>query len=56
MISNDFPFRHLIFFSRDLEMILTAYEQKKPFFLYTGGEPSSESMHLGHLIPFIMTK
>ena len=37
-------------------MILTAYEQKKPFFLYTGRGPSSEAMHLGHLIPFIMTK
>jgi tryptophanyl-tRNA synthetase len=43
-------------FSRDLEFILTAYEQKKPFFLYTGRGPSSEAMHLGHLIPFIMTK
>lgn len=41
---------------RDLELILTAYEQKKPFFLYTGRGPSSEAMHLGHLIPFIMTK
>lgn len=52
------PFlRRGIFFShRDLEMILTSYEQKKPFFLYTGRGPSSEAMHLGHLIPFIMTK
>lgn len=29
------------------------YEQKKPFFLYTGRGPSNESMHLGHSIPFI---
>lgn len=52
------PFlRRGIFFShRDLHSILTAYEQKKPFFLYTGRGPSSEAMHLGHLIPFIMTK
>ncbi|CAF1391866.1 unnamed protein product [Adineta ricciae] len=49
--------RRGIFFShRDLELILNAYEQKKPFFLYTGRGPSSEAMHLGHLIPFIMTK
>ncbi|CAF0874170.1 unnamed protein product [Rotaria sordida] len=49
--------RRGIFFShRDLDFILTAYEQKKPFFLYTGRGPSSEAMHLGHLIPFIMTK
>ncbi|CAF3112645.1 unnamed protein product [Rotaria socialis] len=49
--------RRGIFFShRDLESILTVYEQQKPFFLYTGRGPSSEAMHLGHLIPFIMTK
>lgn len=29
------------------------YEQKKPFFLYTGRGPSSDSMHLGHMIPFL---
>jgi len=49
--------RRGIFFShRDLHNILNLYEAKKPFFLYTGRGPSSESMHLGHLIPFIMTK
>lgn len=41
---------------RDLPHILDLYEQRKPFFLYTGRGPSSESMHLGHLIPFIFTK
>ena len=41
---------------RDVPSILEAYEQKKPFFLYTGRGPSSESMHLGHLIPFLFTK
>jgi len=46
-----------IFFShRDLHNILTLYENKKPFYLYTGRGPSSESMHLGHLIPFMITK
>lgn len=32
------------------------YEQGKPFYLYTGRGPSSESMHLGHLIPFMFCK
>ena len=41
---------------RDVHTILDSYEQKKPFFLYTGRGPSSESMHLGHLIPFLFTK
>ena len=41
---------------RDVPDILDAYEKNKPFFLYTGRGPSSESMHLGHLIPFLFTK
>jgi len=50
-------FRRGIFFShRDLNWILDLYEQKKPFYLYTGRGPSSEAMHLGHLIPFMVTK
>ena len=39
-----------------MNSILDAYEQNKPFFLYTGRGPSSEAMHLGHLIPFMFTK
>jgi len=46
-----------IFFShRDLNMILDKVEKKEKFFLYTGRGPSSEAMHLGHLIPFMFTK
>ena len=45
------------FFShRELDKILDRYEQGKPFYLYTGRGPSSDSMHLGHLIPFLFTK
>ena len=40
----------------DFINILDRYEQGKPFFLYTGRGPSSDSMHLGHLIPFMFTK
>lgn len=55
------PVHHLLrrgmFFShRDMHQLLTLYEQKKPFYLYTGRGPSSEAMHLGHLVPFIFTK
>lgn len=55
------PAHHLLrrgmFFShRDLYTILELHEKKKPFFLYTGRGPSSEAMHLGHLIPFLFTK
>jgi tryptophanyl-tRNA synthetase len=60
-------FRKGLFYShRDLNLILDAYEtagtwannqnDKPPFFLYTGRGPSSESMHMGHLIPFMMTR
>jgi len=37
-------------------MILDLFEQKKPFYLYTGRGPSSESMHIGHMIPFLVCK
>lgn len=48
--------RRGIFFShRDLDFILNQYEAGKKFFLYTGRGPSSTSLHLGHLIPFIFT-
>ncbi|KER22911.1 tryptophan--tRNA ligase [Opisthorchis viverrini] len=55
------PLHHLlrrdIFFShRDLDFIVGKMEQKKPFFLYTGRGPSSEALHLGHVIPFLFTK
>ncbi|CCO26001.1 tryptophanyl-tRNA synthetase [Rhizoctonia solani AG-1 IB] len=33
--------------------ILDRYEKGKPFFLYTGRGPSSDSMHLGHMIPWL---
>lgn len=42
--------------SRDLDYVLDMYEKGKPFYLYTGRGPSSEAMHMGHLIPFIFTK
>ncbi|XP_319546.6 tryptophan--tRNA ligase, cytoplasmic [Anopheles gambiae] len=55
------PVHHLIrrgiFFShRDLHTLLNAVEAGKKFYLYTGRGPSSDSMHLGHLVPFIVTK
>ncbi|XP_058468046.1 tryptophan--tRNA ligase, cytoplasmic isoform X2 [Malaya genurostris] len=46
-----------IFFShRDLHALLNMVEAGKKFYLYTGRGPSSDSMHVGHLIPFIVTK
>lgn len=48
--------RGIFFAHRELKMVLDMYESGKPFYLYTGRGPSSEAMHLGHLIPFIMTK
>ncbi|KAF8078073.1 tryptophanyl-tRNA synthetase [Lyophyllum atratum] len=48
--------RGTFFSHRDFDKILDRYEQGKPFFLYTGRGPSSDSMHLGHMIPFAFTK
>ncbi|RZF34171.1 hypothetical protein LSTR_LSTR003581 [Laodelphax striatellus] len=55
------PLHHLlrrkVFFShRDMQTILKYTEEGKSFYLYTGRGPSSEAMHVGHLIPFIFTK
>ena len=41
---------------REFDRILDRYEQGKPFFLYTGRGPSSDSVHIGHMIPFVFTK
>ncbi|KAI0761452.1 tryptophanyl-tRNA synthetase [Irpex lacteus] len=48
--------RGTFFSHREFDKILDRYEQGKPFFLYTGRGPSSDSMHLGHMIPFTFTK
>ena len=48
--------RGLFFSHQDLEKILDEREAGRNVYLYTGRGPSSESMHLGHLVPFIFTK
>lgn len=48
--------RRGVFFShRDFDKVLDDIESGKGFFLYTGRGPSGP-MHIGHLIPFIMTQ
>ena len=48
--------RGLFFAHRDLQHVLNDVEKGNPFYLYTGRGPSSDAMHVGHLIPFIITK
>lgn len=48
--------RGVFFAHRDFDKLLDAFEQKRPFYLYTGRGPSSEALHIGHLIPFMFTK
>ena len=48
--------RGLFFSHRDLDTLLDAYERGRPFYLYTGRGPSSEALHLGHLVPFQFTQ
>lgn len=49
--------RRGIFFShKDLDLILDAYEKGEEIYLYTGRGPSSASLHLGHMVPFMFTK
>ncbi|VEU23606.1 DEKNAAC104764 [Brettanomyces naardenensis] len=53
---HHFMRKGLFFSERDFNRILDLYEHGEPFFLYTGRGPSSDSMHLGHMVPFIFTK
>lgn len=48
--------RGLFFSHRDLVDLLDKYEKGIPFYLYTGRGPSSESLHIGHMVPFTFTK
>ncbi|URE15687.1 Tryptophanyl-tRNA synthetase [Musa troglodytarum] len=48
--------RGVFFAHRDFNEILDVYERGEKFFLYTGRGPSSEALHLGHLVPFMFTK
>merc|ERR1719447_1653816 len=54
--AHPFLRRGKFFSQRDLKFILAQKEQGKPFYLYTGRGPSSDAMHLGHLIPFMFTQ
>lgn len=56
MKAHPFLRRGMFFAHRELDQIVTAYENGEKFYLYTGRGPSSESLHLGHLIPFHFTK
>jgi len=48
--------RGVFFAHRDLNSILDLHEAGEKFYLFTGMEPSSEALHLGHLVPFVFTK
>ncbi|KAK1444979.1 tryptophanyl-tRNA synthetase [Babesia gibsoni] len=48
--------RGLFFSHRGLDQLLDAYEKGTPFFIYTGRGPSTETIHLGHLVPFLFTQ
>ncbi|MGB9675119.1 MAG: tryptophan--tRNA ligase [Candidatus Nanoarchaeia archaeon] len=51
-----FMLRRKFFFAhRDLSWLLNEYEKGNKFFLYTGRGPSGP-MHVGHLIPFVLTR
>ncbi len=47
--------RKIVFAQRELAWLLDEYEKGEKFYLYTGIAPSGQ-MHLGHLLPFILTQ
>ncbi|ORD94593.1 SYW [Enterospora canceri] len=48
--------RLLCFAHRDFDKIIELIKEKKKFYMYTGRGPSSESMHIGHAVPFLLCK
>ncbi len=48
--------RSIFFAHKDLELLLDHVEKGLDIYIYTGRGPSSGSLHLGHLLPFIFTK
>lgn len=48
--------RGLFFAHRGLKEILDDFEKKVPIFLYTGRGPTSESLHIGHIIAMEFTQ
>lgn len=47
--------RGLCFAHRDFEAIMDDIEKNKPIFIYTGRGPSTESLHMGHIVPLDFT-
>ena len=54
--AHPFLRRGVFFAHRDMDKLLDAYEKGEKFYLYTGRGPSSEALHMGHLVPFMFTK
>ncbi len=48
--------RGIIISHRDLDLLLTHFENNKPIYIYTGRGASSDSIHIGHYIPLSFTK
>ena len=59
-VTGHIPHRYLrrgiVFCHHGLDGILDKYERGLPFYLFTGRGPSSDSLHIGHSIPFEFTK
>lgn len=56
MKAHRFIRRGIVFSNQDINRVLDCVEKGIPIYIYTGRGPSSESMHIGHLVPFILTR
>jgi len=54
--AHPFLKRGIVFAHRDLQELLDSYEKGEPFYLYTGRGPSSDALHIGHLVPIMFTQ
>jgi tryptophanyl-tRNA synthetase len=55
-VPHHFFRRGIAFSHRDLGLVLDDVERRRSVYLYTGRGPSANAMHVGHLVPFLLTK
>eukprot|EP01064_Diplonema_japonicum_P010791 TRINITY_DN1802_c0_g1_i4.p1 TRINITY_DN1802_c0_g1~~TRINITY_DN1802_c0_g1_i4.p1 ORF type:complete len:402 (+),score=111.63 TRINITY_DN1802_c0_g1_i4:43-1248(+) len=53
---HKFMRRNIAFTHRGLEQAMQEIMNEKKFYLYTGRGPSDKTMHIGHAVPFMLTK
>jgi tryptophanyl-tRNA synthetase len=55
-VVHHFIRRRIVFTHRDADAVLQDVVNGKKAYLYTGRGPSADAMHIGHVVPFLLTR